>query len=836
MDLDTDITTQEGIGELPKNLFILPLPIKPLFPGLFTPLMVTGANDIALINQAMSRGGIIGTLLERPHNDDDAIKGLDDRFYMVGTACKIIKVLRLPDGGLNLYVSTLSRFKVVSFFGGDTYIGAQIEPLADEENNPERLKAWLRALNDEFQKMNRKMQLFSEENRLNMVNIEDPGRFADYMASILNIEGEKLQEILETLNVKKRIETVLFYIAQERKIAEVQAHIQETVNKKLEKNQRDYFLKEELKHIQKQLGGGGGKEDVISKFKSKIEALNLEGEAKESVMEELEHFSTLEQNSADYSISFAYLETVCALPWKEEPFQDYDISEVRRVLENDHYGMQDVKDRILEFFAVRKQKKDVKGAIICLCGPPGVGKTSVGESIARALGKKYYRFSVGGMKDEAEIKGHRRTYVGALPGKIIQGLKITHTKSPLFLIDEIDKMGQSLQGDPASALLEALDPEQNKAFRDRYLDLPFDISEVLFIVTANSLEGVPAPLLDRMEIIELSGYTSNEKIHIAKKYLLPKSFDKHGLEKGSVKYSQRTLLTIAEQYCREAGVRHFEKSLDKINRKIVLEHFENPDFMFPVTVSSALVEKYLGKPIFPADDIVRADKAGTALGLAWTSMGGDVLLIEAENYPGKGELNITGQLGDVMKESVSIAWTCLKREAERRDIDRSWFEKNNVHLHVPEGATPKDGPSAGITLLTALYSLLTNQVIKEDLAMTGELTLTGKVMPIGGLKEKLLAAKRNRVKTVIFPKKNLRDWDKLSDEIKEGLDAHPVEDMLEVLRIAFPSDKRERMDEDEYRKKIALESEREKSESKEKDQRVVKILELLSGAQNGSKA
>ena len=449
------------------------------------------------------------------------------------------------------------------------------------------------------------------------------------------------------------------------------------------------------------------------------------------------------------------------------------------------------------------------------------------ERVAKALGKKYYRFSVGGMKDEAEIKGHRRTYVGALPGKIIQGLKIVKTKSPVFLIDEIDKMGVSYNGDPASALLEALDSEQNKEFRDRYLDIPFDVSQVLFIVTANTLETIPEPLLDRMEVIEMSGYTSNEKLNIAKKYLLPKSFEKNGLDKGDVKYPSKSLLSIANQYAREAGVRNLEKSLDKINRKVLLELLENPSLERPVKIDKAAIEKYLGKPIFPEDDIVKADKVGTALGLAWTSMGGDTLLIEAENYPGKGELKVTGQLGDVMKESVSIAWTYIKRTAERRGFDRGWFETNNVHLHVPEGATPKDGPSAGITLTCALYSLLTDQVMQARLAMTGELTLTGKVMPIGGLREKVLAAKRNGVRTIIIPRRNSRDLDELTEDVKEGIDFHLVDEMDEVLAIAFPDDKTRVMSEKEYQARLKEETQKAASSSDDKYAKLVDALKSV---------
>ena len=810
--MDTLNINLEGQNpELPENLLILPLSTKPLFPGLFTPLYITGKNDITLINQVVYKGGVFGAILEKKHEESDPA----ERFYSVGTACRILKTLNMPDGGINIFVSTLTRFRAESFYSTTSYTAAKVTYLEDKTANTPQLKAWVRSLNNEFSKINAKTPIFTEENRLNMVNIDNPGRFADYVASILPVEGDKQQKILETLDVKKRIEEVLFYISQEQKIAEIQSDIQNTINKRLEKNQRDYFLHQELKQIQMQLGLDGKGANTAEKLKSQLLALNLTGEAKETVDNEYAHFISLEPNSPEYSICLNYLQTIVALPWKDEGFKDFNLAKARRILERDHYGMKEVKERILEFLAVRKQKKDTSGAIICLVGPPGVGKTSVGSSIARALNKKFYRFSVGGMKDEAEIKGHRRTYIGALPGKIIQGLKITKSKSPVFLIDEIDKMGQSYNGDPASALLEALDSEQNREFRDHYLDIPFDCSQILFIVTANTLETIPEPLLDRMEVIELSGYTSNEKLNIAKKYLLPKGFKKNGVTSHDVKYPASSLLSIANQYAREAGVRNLEKSLDKINRKVLLELMENPDLQRPVTIDKDHVEKYLGKPVFPEDYVVKADKTGTALGLAWTSMGGDTLLIEAENYPGKGELKITGQLGDVMKESVSIAWTYLKRTAERRKIDRSWFNENNVHLHVPEGATPKDGPSAGITLTCALYSLLTGQVIKQKLAMTGELTLTGAVMPIGGLREKVLAAKRNGVKEIIIPERNRRDLEELSDDVKEGVTFHPVSQMDEVLAIAFPDDRTSVMTETEYREYLV--SQKKESETQEAD-------------------
>jgi ATP-dependent Lon protease len=523
--------------------------------------------------------------------------------------------------------------------------------------------------------------------------------------------------------------------------------------------------------------------------------------------------AAMDSNNPEYSIVRTYLEMVADLPWNNFSPDDFSLEDARRILEQDHYGIKDVKDRVMEFLAVRKLKKDTKGSIICLVGPPGTGKTSIGISIAKALKKKYYRFSVGGMRDEAEIKGHRRTYIGAMPGQIIKGLRVTKTKNPVFVIDEVDKMTVSAQGDPAAALLEVLDPEQNATFRDHYLDLPFDVSNVLFIVTANTTDTIPRPLLDRMEVIELSGYTSDEKLHIGKKYLVPKSRAKHGLKSTDIAYTDKILHKIAEEYAREAGVRHFEKCLDKIHRKVAMEIVEDEykraqlreqgaeDKVFaekeaagelmkrPVRMNEDKLIKYLGQPIFHEDEVIRANKVGMSVGLAWTSMGGDVLAIEAQHVPGKGELKITGQLGDVMKESANIAFSYIKSICASHGIDITWFDRNSIHLHVPEGATPKDGPSAGITMATAIYSLVTGQIMASDMAMTGELSLLGKVMPIGGLKEKVLAARRNMVKTILIPKFNKRDLDKLDANVKEGIAFHLVGDMEEVLALAFPNDR-----------------------------------------------
>ena len=525
----------------------------------------------------------------------------------------------------------------------------------------------------------------------------------------------------------------------------------------------------------------------------------------------------MDPNSSEFIGTRNFLELVVNLPWHETVQEDYDLGRAKKILENDHFGLDDVKKRILEYLAVRKMKKDAKGSIMLLVGPPGVGKTSVGKSIANAMNKPFYRFSVGGMRDEAEIKGHRRTYIGAMPGKIIQGLKITKSSSPVFLIDEVDKMGSSHNGDPASALLEVLDPEQNVNFRDNYLDLPFDVSNVFFILTANTLDSIPGPLLDRAEVIQLSGYIDQEKLEIAKKYLIPKNLAKNGLKKNQVKYTKDALLTIAEEYARESGVRNYEKSLDKIHRKIVTElitqsELKKSEFVIaddlaeeekakltaerdaavqavldtPYTIDSGDLFKYLGKPVFDESEIKAAKVPGTAIGLAWTSMGGDTLLIESTYFAGKGGLVLTGQMGDVMKESSQIAFNwarkfVLDRKAKKAD----WFDKNIIHLHIPEGATPKDGPSAGITMATTFVSLLMNKKIKPNLAMTGELSLTGQVLPIGGLREKTVAAKRNKIKTIIIPKANERDLEEIPENVKKGIKFIPVSDVHEVLEAAL---------------------------------------------------
>ncbi|MDR1446430.1 MAG: endopeptidase La [Treponema sp.] len=791
---------------LPHKLPLVALMGRPIFPGIFTPIMIGNPVDVKVVEEAVAGNGLIGLVMLLNETETPGIGDL----YSVGTAAKIVKKINLPDGGVNIFISTLKRFAVRKSLHDQNPIVAAVEYLEDEEDDTSEVKALTRALISEMKQISENNPLFSEEMRLNMINIDHPGKIADFIASILNIDKAEQQKILEILNVRKRMEQVLVFIKKEQELLRIQKRIQKEINEKIEKSQRDYFLKEELKAIKTELGMvTDAKSSDYQKFREKFDAFQFEGEVKEAVNQELEKFNIMEPNSPEYVVTRNYLDLIASLPWMESEPEHFDLSRAQDILEADHYGLKDVKERIVEYLAVRKLRNDTKGSIICLVGPPGVGKTSVGRSIARSLGKEFFRFSVGGMRDEAEIKGHRRTYIGALPGKIIQGLKIVKTRDPVFMIDEIDKMGASYQGDPASALLEVLDPEQNTAFRDHYLDLPFDISHIFFIVTANTLDTIPPPLIDRMEIIQLPGYIDTEKLEIAKRYLVPKSLEKNGLRKSQVKYTKDSLLHIANGYAREAGVRNFEKNLDKIHRKLAKQIIEKneeakkktqaeagQDDSAAVSSNSKLkfdldkkaVEKHLGKPIFPEEDIKKADRPGMSVGLAWTSMGGDTLVIEAASVPGKEGFTLTGKMGDVMKESAAIAMTVARKlGTERYNIGLDWFEKNHIHLHIPEGATPKDGPSAGITMATALLSLMRGKIISSNLVMTGELSLTGQVLPIGGLKEKTIAARRNKARHIIIPKQNVRDLDDIPDYVKKGIEFHPVERFDEVLALALPN-------------------------------------------------
>jgi ATP-dependent Lon protease len=768
---------------LPNKLFIIPLNGRPIFPGIFTPLMISGQEDMEVINKSMESNGLIGLVLLK---DPETGNPVGSELHSVGTVAKIVKRINLPDGGLNIFISTLKRFKIKKFITAEQPVSAAVEYLDDINDESDEVKALSRALLTEMKQLSENNPIFSEEVRLNMINIDHPGKIADFITSILNIKREDQQGILETLDVQQRMEQVLIFIKKEQELLSIQKKIQQQINEKIEKSQREYFLKEELKAIKKELGMPvDAKSSEYQRFKELIDTLPLPEDVREPVERELEKFSLMDPNASEFIVTRNYLDTIVSLPWEDPKPEDFELEKARKILDEDHYGLDEVKERIIEFLAVRKLKKDTKGSIICLVGAPGVGKTSVGKSIARALNKQFFRFSVGGMRDEAEIKGHRRTYVGAMPGKIIQGLKIVKSRNPVFMIDEIDKMGASFQGDPSSALLEVLDPEQNVSFRDNYLDLPFDVSTVLFIVTANTLDTIPRPLLDRMEVIRLSGYIEQEKIAIASKYIIPKSLSRHGLKKSQVRFTKAALSGVAVNYAREAGMRNYEKAVDKINRKIatklVLKKLEPT-----VKIDSQDLEEYLSKPIFREDVKKQAAVPGTAVGLAWTNFGGDILVIEAVSNPGKEGFRSTGQMGSVMQESAGIAFTYARHIAGRYNVDQSFFEKNQIHLHIPAGATPKDGPSAGITMTAALMSMATGKKLKADFAMTGELSLVGNVLPIGGLKEKVIAARRNKLKKIIIPKPNERDLDEIPEKVRKGLSFYPVERMEEVLDLLLP--------------------------------------------------
>ncbi len=790
--------------QLPFELNIIGINSHPIFPGMFVPLVLSNSNDIKTVEKAMENDGIVG--LGFSVSDFDTPFGSD--LYETGTVARIMKKINNADGSISIFISTLKRFRIKKILSDSDPIVAIVEYPEEEETDTLEAKALARIVLIEIKEIADENPLLTEEIRQGMMQLRNPGKIADMAATILKTERSDDQKFLEEMNVRVRLQNVLVLIKKEQVILSVQRKVQFEINEKIEKSQRDYFLREEMKAIQDELDSEvTGELSDYAKFKSKIDSFHFSGEIQATCDSELEKFKLMDPNSSEYFVSRNYLELICSLPWNDEQTDNIDLSKAFKILKRDHYGLDDVKKRIIEYLSVRKMRNDKKGSIIILVGPPGVGKTSVGHSIADAMGKPFYRFSVGGLKDEAEIKGHRRTYIGAMSGKIIQGLKLTKTKSPVFMIDEVDKMGQSHQGDPAAALLEVLDSEQNVTFRDNYLDLPFDLSDVFFILTANTLDTIPEPLLDRAEIIQLSGYIDQEKLEIAKKYLIPKNLKKNGLSKNQVKYTKAALLRIAEEYARESGVRNYEKCLDKIHRKIIAENLTGlPAEIKRISSVPAIddgnidelkknvfviddkdLEKYLGKPVFDESEIKKADRPGTCIGLAWTSMGGDTLLIEAIYFPdNKGGLVLTGQMGDVMKESSQIAFNWTKQYVLTNGIlTPEWFDKNIVHLHIPEGATPKDGPSAGITMATTFMSLFTGKNVKPAIAMTGELDLTGSVMAIGGLREKTVAAKRNGIKTIFIPKANVRDLEEIPDIVKAGIKFVPVSRAMEVMEQVF---------------------------------------------------
>lgn len=782
-----ELVTLEEI--IPREIFILPVFSGPIFPGIITPIIVSSTNLIEQIESMGESLNFIGLVLTKNEQNQ---KIDPENLYRVGTVAKIMKKIKLPGGGLNLLVNSLKRFEIEEFVNKEPLIASvnyhPNKQFQKKEEESISIKARTRSILGYLRNLAENNPFLMEQIKLTLANIDEASKIGDFAVTILKLEREEYQKILEIFNVEKRLDLVLKYLDQESKLIQLQKNIQKQINTEIDQKQREFFLKEQLKAIKRELGmEEDPKTKEYKEFQKKIQKLKIPDKVRTQINRELEKFKNLEPISSEYAVTRNYLEWISLLPWGFFTPDDSKITKAQRILESDHYGLLDVKQRILEFLAVKKlNKKGFGGSILCFVGPPGVGKTSLGKSIARALNRKFYRFSLGGIRDEAEIKGHRRTYVGAMPGKILQGIRFVESANPVFMLDEIDKIGISFQGDPASALLEVLDPEQNKEFVDHYLDLPFDLSEVLFLTTANTLDNIPQPLLDRMEVIRLSGYIEQEKYEIARRYLVPKQLERHGLKDG-LKFSKSVYLYIIQNYARESGVRSLERQIEKICRKTALLLLQEKPY--PQNITQEWVQKYLGPEIFTDTVYQKQNQVGVATGLAWTSLGGSVLFIESIATSGKGELKLTGQLGSVMSESANIAYSYVKKltQSSKSKHLGEYFDTHTIHLHVPAGATPKDGPSAGITMAVSMFSLLFNIPPKKGFGMTGELTLTGQVLPIGGLKEKIIASKRMKLKAILFPAENQKDLHEIDEPIKKGLELYSVQHFHEVQAILFPS-------------------------------------------------
>ncbi|RME90830.1 MAG: endopeptidase La [Candidatus Hydrogenedentota bacterium] len=763
---------------LPDELFIVPLKFRPIFPGLVTPLMIPPGPLAESVENVIKKSPYIGLLLQK----DENVKELSvENLYSVGTAARVLKKMKLPDGGIQLLINTLFRFKVKNYRYTKPFPVAEVEYFREEDSGKrdKETQGLMRAIINNARKMANMNPLMTEEMKLTLVNVDSPGRLADFACNILDLSKEEYQEILETFDTKQRLEKSLRLLIREMEMLKLQQQIEGKITDKMAEQQREYFLREQLKQIRHELGlDKKPKEKDAEFYREKIQSSGMSEEAKEKALQEVEKLEYVEPSASEYSVIRNYLDLILDLPWDTPKFEPIDLKKAERILNRDHYGLEDVKQTILEILAVRNLTQKNKGNILCFVGPPGVGKTSLGKSIASAMKKKFYRFSLGGMRDEAEIKGHRRTYIGAMPGKFIQALRTVKTADPVIMLDEIDKLSSSYHGDPASALLEVLDPQQNESFLDHYLDIPFDLSHITFITTANTLDTIPAPLRDRMEIIRLSGYIPEEKVQIAKKYIIPRVMKDAGVQPFP-KISNKELKGIIESYSREAGVRSLEKVFRKVARKFALAKETGKEV--PSEITMDLLKEYVGPAYFTDRYNAKIEYPGCANGLAWTSLGGAVLPVEAKAVKGKGKFKVTGQLGKVMEESALIAYTYARSLSD----DKQFWEDHDIHLHVPDGATPKDGPSAGVTIVTALLSLYRNKKVKQGFAMTGEVRLTGEVLPIGGLKEKLIAAKRSHIKHIIFPADNKADWEELPEKLKKGIQAHPVRHYHEIEKLLF---------------------------------------------------
>jgi len=759
---------------------ILPLRDVVVYPHMVIPLFVGREKSIKALETAMENDKQILLVAQKSAAQDDP---QPDDVYRIGTVSSILQLLKLPDGTVKVLVEGNRRAKVLHFIEDDDFFSAQVVNIEDDTLDEREAEVLIRSLTtqfDQYVKLNKKVP---PEILSSLSSIDDPGRLVDTIAAHMSLKIDEKQKILEIDGMRERFEHLMGIMESEIDLLQVEKRIRGRVKRQMEKSQREYYLNEQMKAIQKELGDMDDVPNEIEELEQKIEKAGMSKEAKTKARAEMGKLKMMSPMSAEATVVRNYLDWLVNVPWKKRSKVRHDLAEAEKVLEEDHYGLEKVKERILEYLAVQQRVKQMKGPILCLVGPPGVGKTSLGKSIARATHRKFMRMSLGGVRDEAEIRGHRRTYIGSMPGKIVQNLSKIGTRNPLFLLDEIDKMAMDFRGDPASALLEVLDPEQNNTFNDHYLEVDYDLSEVMFVATSNSM-NIPGPLLDRMEVIRLSGYTEEEKVNIAKQYLVDKQIKNNGLHADEISITEAAIRDIVRFYTREAGVRNLEREIAKICRKVVKEVLLKPRDK-KVTITPKNLEKYLGVQRFRFGRAEENDQVGQVVGLAWTEVGGDLLTIETAVMPGKGKHNITGQLGDVMKESIQAAMTVVRSRAEVLGIDDEVFEKNDIHVHVPEGAIPKDGPSAGIGMCTALVSALTNIPVRADVAMTGEITLRGEVLPIGGLKEKLLAAHRGGIKTVMIPDENRRDLTEIPKNIQQDLDIKPVKWIDEVLEIAL---------------------------------------------------
>lgn len=768
----------------------LPLRDIVVYPKMIVPLFVGREKSIRALQEAVDKEQNIVLVTQKDAAEEEASP---ENVYGVGTLGAVLQLLKLPDGTLKVLIEGVERVKIDKFTDNQDYMEVIAAAMPEHEKDSLEMEALSRAVVSQFEEYVKLSKKIPAEVLVSINQIEDLSKMADTIASHLSLKIADKQELLEAQSLKERFEKILGFMNAEITMLEVENRIKTRVKKQMEKSQKEYYLNEQMKAIQKELGDS--EDEELSEYMKKISKTRLSKEAKEKVLTEVKKLKTMSPMSSEATVVRNYLDWVLGIPWKKPSRVKKDLHEAMAVLDADHYGLEKVKERIIEYLAVQSRADKVKGPILCLVGPPGVGKTSLGRSIAKATGRHFVRASLGGMRDEAEIRGHRRTYIGSMPGKIIKGMKKAGTSNPLFLLDEIDKLGNDYRGDPSSALLEVLDPEQNSTFNDHYLELDYDLSDVMFITTANSLD-MPRPLLDRMEIIRLSGYTEEEKIEIAKQHLLPKIFEENAVKPTELFISDEAIRDVIRYYTREAGVRNLERELATIARKaikdIIMAQEDKNAAVKMVKVTEKNLEKYLGVIKYRYGEAEDQDHIGVTTGLAWTEVGGDILFIEAVDMPGKGKITQTGKLGEVMKESIETAYSVVRAHSKELGIDPEIFEKTDIHVHVPEGATPKDGPSAGIAMYTTLVSVLTKTPVRKDVAMTGEITLQGRVLPIGGLKEKLLSALRGGIKTVIIPKDNEKDLVEIPDIVTKGMKIIPVKEVSEVLAVALRNPKKKR--------------------------------------------